>query len=103
MLCSQAASLHVHALTRGAHRQAWICNSSICMTKRGLKPTGIAIFEAKGMGYASVAHFVQARPITARLHREEEAMACIAPRGGLCAGAWNCEDRVGHGAMRGIL
>ena len=46
-------------LCRCTCEQAWICNSSICMTRRGLKPTGIAIFEAKGMGYASVAHYVQ--------------------------------------------
>ena len=39
--------------------QDWICNSSICMTRRGLKPTGIAIFEAQQQGFASVAHFVQ--------------------------------------------
>ncbi len=29
------------------------------MTKRGLKPTGIAIFEAQQQGFASVAHYVQ--------------------------------------------
>ena len=29
------------------------------MTKRGLKPTGIAIFEAQGKGFASVGHYVQ--------------------------------------------
>lgn len=39
----------------------WICNSSICMTRRGLAPTGIAIFEAQKRGFPSVAHFVQAR------------------------------------------
>ena len=39
--------------------QGWICNSSICMTRRGLKPTGIAIFEAQQKGFASVGHFVQ--------------------------------------------
>ena len=39
--------------------EGWICNSSICMTKRGLKPTGIAIFEAQGKGFASVGHYVQ--------------------------------------------
>lgn len=27
--------------------QGWICNSSICMTRRGMKPTGIAIFDAQ--------------------------------------------------------
>ena len=41
--------------------EGWICNSSICMTRRGLAPTGIAIFEAQKRGFPSVAHFVQAR------------------------------------------
>lgn len=39
--------------------QGWICNSSICMTRRGLKPTGIAIYDAQRKGFASVAHYVQ--------------------------------------------
>ena len=39
--------------------QGWICNSSICMTRRGLKPTGIAIFDAQQQGFLSVAHHVQ--------------------------------------------
>ena len=39
--------------------QGWICNSSICMTRRGMKPTGIAIFEAQEKGFSSVAHYVQ--------------------------------------------
>ena len=41
--------------------QGWICNSSICMTRRGMKPTGIAIFEAQQKGFPSVAHSVQVR------------------------------------------
>ena len=45
----------LHAL----QEEGWICNSSICMTKRGLKPTGIAIFEAQGKGFASVGHYMQ--------------------------------------------
>ncbi|KAK9805300.1 hypothetical protein WJX72_012012 [[Myrmecia] bisecta] len=40
--------------------EGWICNSSICMTRRGLKPTGIAIFDAQKCGFLSVAHYVQA-------------------------------------------
>ena len=44
----------------GASTQGWICNSSICMTRRGLKPTGIAIYDAQQRGFPSVAHFVQA-------------------------------------------
>lgn len=39
--------------------QGWICNSSICMTKKGLKPTGIAIFDAQQQGFRSVAHHLQ--------------------------------------------
>ena len=37
----------------------WICNSSICMKRRGLKPTGIAIYDAQQRGYKSVAHLLQ--------------------------------------------
>lgn len=46
--------------------QGWICNSSICMTRRGMRPTGIAIFEAQQKGFLSVGHFVQVqrRPLT---------------------------------------
>ncbi|KAI9101528.1 hypothetical protein K1719_023818 [Acacia pycnantha] len=36
----------------------WICNSSICLKKRNIAPTGIAIFRARQMGYESVAHFL---------------------------------------------
>ncbi|BDA46049.1 probable cell division cycle-associated protein 7 at N-terminal half [Coccomyxa sp. Obi] len=43
--------------------EGWICNSSICMTKRGLKPTGIAIYDAQQKGFASVAHYVQAQQL----------------------------------------
>jgi len=43
--------------------QGWICNSSICMTRRSMKPTGIAIFEAQQKGFPSVAHFVQVRKL----------------------------------------
>lgn len=39
----------------------WICNSSICMKRRGLAPTGIAIYEAQGRGFKSVAHYLQAQ------------------------------------------
>ena len=31
------------------------------MTRRGLAPTGIAIYEAQERGFASVAHYVQAK------------------------------------------
>lgn len=39
----------------------WICNSSICMTRRKMRPTGIAIFEAQARGFPSVAHWLQAQ------------------------------------------
>ncbi|KAJ7193494.1 hypothetical protein O6H91_08G049600 [Diphasiastrum complanatum] len=37
----------------------WICNSSICLTRRKLLPTGIAIFEARLQGFESVAHYLR--------------------------------------------
>lgn len=37
----------------------WMCNSSICMKRRGLKPTGIAIYDAHERGFKSVAHLLQ--------------------------------------------
>ncbi|CAA2973011.1 cell division cycle-associated protein 7-like isoform X1 [Olea europaea var. sylvestris] len=36
----------------------WICNSSICLKKRKMAPTGIAIYRAKELGYKSVAHLL---------------------------------------------
>ncbi|GLJ11958.1 hypothetical protein SUGI_0180980 [Cryptomeria japonica] len=36
----------------------WICNSSFCLKKRNIPPTGIAIFTAREMGYESVAHYL---------------------------------------------
>ncbi|KAL6545626.1 hypothetical protein OROGR_009500 [Orobanche gracilis] len=36
----------------------WICNSSFCLKKRKMVPTGIAIFRAREMGYKSVAHLL---------------------------------------------
>ncbi|KAJ0974937.1 hypothetical protein J5N97_016902 [Dioscorea zingiberensis] len=36
----------------------WICNSSICLKKRKMAPTGIAIYQAREMGYESVAHLI---------------------------------------------
>ena len=43
--------------------QGWICNSSICMTRRGLKPTGIAIYDALEQGFKSVGHLLQSQLI----------------------------------------
>ncbi|KAG4991916.1 Cell division cycle-associated 7-like protein [Glycine soja] len=36
----------------------WICNSSICLRKRKMPPTGIAVYRAREMGYKSVAHLL---------------------------------------------
>ncbi|KAG2437406.1 hypothetical protein HXX76_006058 [Chlamydomonas incerta] len=41
-------------------KHGWFCNSSFCMEKKGMKPTGIAIYEARRLGYKSVAHLLQA-------------------------------------------
>jgi hypothetical protein len=42
-------------------QEGWICNSSICMKRRGYKPTGIAIYDAQQRGFKSVAHWLQAQ------------------------------------------
>ncbi|XP_020205233.1 uncharacterized protein LOC109790486 [Cajanus cajan] len=36
----------------------WICNGSICLRKRKMPPTGIAVYKAREMGYKSVAHLI---------------------------------------------
>eukprot|EP00249_Psilotum_nudum_P001700 c14335_g1_i1 orf=748-1053(-) len=36
----------------------WICNSSICLSRRKIPPTGIAIFKARELGFKSVAHYL---------------------------------------------
>ncbi|XP_062159885.1 uncharacterized protein LOC133867190 isoform X2 [Alnus glutinosa] len=36
----------------------WICNSSLCLRKRKMSPTGLAIYRAREMGYKSVAHLL---------------------------------------------
>ena len=63
-LCAHGVGLSIGAVLgcSSAHAQGWICNSSICMTRRGMRPTGIAIFEAQQKGFPSVAHFVQVHP-----------------------------------------
>ncbi|GIL92022.1 hypothetical protein Vretimale_14960 [Volvox reticuliferus] len=47
---------HGHYNTHG-----WLCNSSICLRREKIAPTGIAIHEAIKQGYPSVAHMLQAR------------------------------------------
>ncbi|KAL0034613.1 hypothetical protein WJX79_010469 [Trebouxia sp. C0005] len=61
---AHATWLCPHCYEEDHPEEDWICNSSICMTKRGLKPTGIAIFEAQQQGFASVAHYVQAQLVS---------------------------------------
>ena len=41
----------------------WICNSSLCLKKRPvpIQPTGVAVFESRAAGHASVAHALQAK------------------------------------------
>ncbi|PNW78712.1 hypothetical protein CHLRE_09g387578v5 [Chlamydomonas reinhardtii] len=41
-------------------KHGWFCNSSFCVSKKGMKPTGIAIYDARRLGYKSVAHWLQA-------------------------------------------
>lgn len=45
-----------HCIEEKGIKPYWICNSSICMRKRKMSPTGIAIHTAREMGYESVAH-----------------------------------------------
>ncbi|KAL3512116.1 hypothetical protein ACH5RR_024833 [Cinchona calisaya] len=47
-----------HCVEEKATKPYWICNSSFCLKKRHMVPTGIAIFKAREMGYESVAHFL---------------------------------------------
>ncbi|KAI3976493.1 hypothetical protein MKX01_008351 [Papaver californicum] len=47
-----------HCIENKGIRPYWICNSSLCLKKRKMVPTGIAIYEARQMGYASVAHLL---------------------------------------------
>eukprot|EP00899_Mesostigma_viride_P008834 jgi/Mesvir1/17952/Mv12998-RA.1 len=49
-----------HCSEEAGDRPYWICNSSICMKKRHLPATGIAIFDALKRGYPSVAHMLAA-------------------------------------------
>ncbi|XP_050378103.1 uncharacterized protein LOC126795308 [Argentina anserina] len=47
-----------HCIEEKGVRPYWICNSSFCMKKRKMAPTGIAIYRCKKMGYKSVAHLL---------------------------------------------
>ncbi|XP_034908427.1 uncharacterized protein [Populus alba] len=47
-----------HCVEERGTNPYWICNSSLCLRKRKMAPTGLAIFKAREMGYKSVAHLV---------------------------------------------
>ncbi|XP_071709875.1 uncharacterized protein [Rutidosis leptorrhynchoides] len=47
-----------HCIEEEGIKPYWICNSSICLKKRKMVPTGIAIYRAREMGYESVAHLM---------------------------------------------
>ncbi|KAF3437823.1 hypothetical protein FNV43_RR20579 [Rhamnella rubrinervis] len=47
-----------HCIEENGTNPYWICNSSLCLKKRKMAPTGIAIYRAKEMGYKSVAHLL---------------------------------------------
>ncbi|XP_015883801.2 uncharacterized protein LOC107419575 [Ziziphus jujuba] len=47
-----------HCIEEKGINPYWICNSSFCLKKRKMAPTGIAIYRAKEMGYESVAHLL---------------------------------------------
>lgn len=83
LLAALAVTLQHHGNSVLGMLQNWICNSSICMTRRGLKPTGIAIFEAQQQGFASVAHHLQ---VYSLLHCGSilENHGCIDSEPGIC-------------------
>ncbi|KAB5531760.1 hypothetical protein DKX38_018430 [Salix brachista] len=47
-----------HCVEERGTNPYWICNSSLCLRKRKMAPTGLAIFKAREMGYKSVAHLL---------------------------------------------
>ncbi|KAI4347286.1 hypothetical protein L6164_008108 [Bauhinia variegata] len=47
-----------HCIEEKGKRPYWICNSSLCLKKRKMPPTGIAIHRARKLGYKSVAHLL---------------------------------------------
>ncbi|XP_027359267.1 cell division cycle-associated protein 7-like [Abrus precatorius] len=47
-----------HCIEERGMKPYWICNSSICLRKRNIPPTGLAIYKAREMGYKSVAHLL---------------------------------------------
>ncbi|MED6167469.1 hypothetical protein PIB30_002951 [Stylosanthes scabra] len=47
-----------HCIEEKGINPYWVCNSSICLRKRKIAPTGLAIYKAREMGYKSVAHLL---------------------------------------------
>ncbi|XP_059644952.1 uncharacterized protein LOC132286606 [Cornus florida] len=47
-----------HCIEEKGLNPYWICNSSFCLKKRKMAPTGIAIYKAREMGFKSVAHLL---------------------------------------------
>ncbi|XP_022923677.1 cell division cycle-associated protein 7-like [Cucurbita moschata] len=47
-----------HCVEKEGTNPYWICNSSLCLKKRKMAPTGLAIYRAREMGYESVAHLL---------------------------------------------
>ncbi|TYJ99045.1 cell division cycle-associated protein 7-like [Cucumis melo var. makuwa] len=47
-----------HCVEEKGINSYWICNSSLCLKKRKMAPTGLAIYRARKMGYESVAHLL---------------------------------------------
>ncbi|KAL6909446.1 hypothetical protein ACP4OV_001727 [Aristida adscensionis] len=50
-----------HCIEEKGINKFWICNSSLCLKKRKIAPTGIAIYDARKQGYKSVAHLLMDR------------------------------------------
>ncbi|XP_018683038.2 uncharacterized protein LOC103987532 isoform X1 [Musa acuminata AAA Group] len=50
-----------HCIEEKGINPYWICNSSLCLKKRKMAPTGIAIYQAQEQGYRSVAHLLMDR------------------------------------------
>ncbi|XP_061343753.1 uncharacterized protein LOC133289771 [Gastrolobium bilobum] len=58
-----------HCIEEKGIKPYWICNSSICLRKRKIPPTGIAIYRAREMGYNSVAHLLMEELKRANLYK----------------------------------
>ncbi|KAF8071226.1 SAD2 [Scenedesmus sp. PABB004] len=89
--------------------EGWMCNSSICMKRRGFKPTGIAIYDAQQRGFPSVAHWLQAqlkRRGVAAVKAGDTGDDEPAPRGASCSQGSsqgsNSSDKEGEAAAPAV-